>query len=126
MNKYQALQSFWSSFGWAAYNESTVPDDAMELNGGKYITYEAATDSLGEDLLLSASLWHRSTSWTTIHAKAEQIAQFIETQFPPAIPIDGGFMKIRKGTPFATDSADDDLTIRRVRLNVFIEFLTAY
>lgn len=126
MNKYQALQCFWSSFGWAAYNENTVPDDALEKNGNKYITYEAATDSYGQDMLLSASLWQRSTSWTEIHAKAEEIAEYIETQFPPEIPVDGGFLKIRKASPFAADSADDDDTIRRIRLNIYAEFLTAY
>lgn len=126
MNKYQALQSFWSSFGWAAYNENTVPDDALERNGNKYITYEAATDSYGQELYLSASLWQRSTSWTEIHAKAEEIAEYIETQFPPEIPVDGGFLRIRKAAPFATDSADDDDTIRRIRLNILAEYLTAY
>lgn len=126
MNKYQALHSFWSGFEWAAYNENTVPDDALERNGNKYITYEAATDSYGQDLLLSASLWQRSTSWTEIHAKAEEIAEYIETQFPPEIPVDGGFLKIRKASPFATDMADDDDTIRRIRLNIYAEFLTAY
>ena len=39
MNKYQVWQAFWSSFGWAAYNENTVPDNAMELNNNRYITY---------------------------------------------------------------------------------------
>lgn len=126
MNKYQALQSFWSRFGWAAYNENTVPDDALERNGNKYITYEAATDSCGQELLLSASLWQRSTSWTEIHAKAEEIARYIETQFPPEIPVDGGFLKIRKASPFASDRADDDDTIRRVQMNIEAEFLTAY
>ena len=126
MNKYQALQYFWSLFTWKAYNENTVPDDAMTRNNGKYITYEAETDSYGYDLLLSASLWQRSTSWTEIHAKAEEIAEYIETQFPPEIPVDGGFLKIRKASPFATDMRDDDDTIRRVRLNVYAEFLTAH
>lgn len=126
MNKYQALQSFWSSFGWKAYNELTVPDNALEENENHYITYEAATDNLGEELLLSASLWMRSTSWTTIHAKAEEIAKYIETEMPPAIPIDGGYIKIRKASPFAQDMADDDDTIRRVLLNISAEFLTKY
>ena len=126
MNKYQALQEFWSSFGWKAYNELTVPDDALSMNNNRYITYEAATDSIGEDLLLSASLWHRSTSWTTIHAKAEEIAEFIETQMPPAIPVEGGWLKIRKASPFAQDMEDDDETIRRIRLNIYAEFITKY
>lgn len=126
MNKYQALQSFWESFGWAAYNENTVPDDALDKNNNRYITYEAASDALGSELLLSASLWHRSNSWTTIHAKAAEILRYIEIEMPPSIPIDGGRMKVRKAEPYAQDSADDDDTIRRVRLNVYVEFLTAY
>jgi len=124
MNKYQALQSFWESFGWAAYNENTVPDDALAANNNRYITYEAATDSIGEPLLLTASLWHRSTAWTVIHAKAQEISDYIEFEMPPSIPINGGRMKVRKATPFAQDGADDDATIRRVILNVYIEFLT--
>lgn len=126
MNKYQALQYFWSLFDWAAYNENTVPDDALEKNNGKYITYEAAADSIGQTMVLSASLWHKSTSWTEIHAKAQEVSEYIELHFPPEIPVDGGYVKIRKGTPFASDMADEDDTIRRVLLQVQVEFLTRY
>lgn len=35
MNKAQAIQAFWESFGVPAYEESTVPDDAVM----PYITY---------------------------------------------------------------------------------------
>lgn len=124
MNKYQALQYFWSLFGWKAYNELTVPSDAMEQNNNRYITYESATDSSGESLLLSGSLWMRSTSWTEIHAKAEEIATYIQTHFPPHIVIDDGCLVIKKAQPFASDARDDDLTIRRVRLNIYAEFIT--
>lgn len=126
MNKYQAQQSFWSSFEWAAFNENTVPGDALAANDNRIITYESFADSLGNSRQTSASLWHRSTSWTVIHAKAEEIAEAIESNVLPAIPIDGGYLKIRKGTPFATDMSDEDDTIRRVILNVEIEYLTRY
>ena len=121
-NKYQALQQFWESFGWPAYNENTVPDDA--LSNGSYITYEAASDTFDEQLLLSASLWRRSTSWAAIHAKAEEISEYIETEMPPSIPIQNGRMVIRKANPFAQDGADDDDTIRRINLNIYVEFLS--
>lgn len=126
MNKYQAWQAFWSSFGWAAYNENTVPDNAMELNNNRYITYESCSDSFGNVNLVTVSLFHRSTSWTTIHAKAEEIAERIKRMYPPSIEIDGGRMKISTGQPFASDMSDEDDTIRRVRLNVLVEFMTAY
>ena len=126
MNKYQALQSFWSSFGWAAYNELTVPDNAMALNNNRYITYEAMSDSFGNINVASVSLYHRSTSWTTVHAKAQEIEERIKRMWPPSTKIDGGRMKIRTGQPFAKDMADEDDTIRRVRLNITIEFMTAY
>jgi len=126
MNKYEALQNFWSSFGWAAYNELTVPDNAMAENNNRYITYEAFSDSFGNVNVSGASLFHRSTSWVTVHAKAQEIAERIKKMYPPSIKIDGGRLKIRTGQPFATDMADEDDTIRRVRLNVTIEFMTAY
>lgn len=120
-NKYQALQQFWELFGWPAYNENTVPDNALDAGG--YITYEAATDSIDNAVLLSASLWRRASGWTAIHAKAQEIADYIEREMPPSIPIKDGRMVIRKATPFAQDGADDDDTIRRVNLNIYVEFL---
>lgn len=123
MNKYQAIQAFWESFGWAAYNENTVPDNALEINNNRYITYETATDSIGNYLRLSAALWHRSTSWTTVHAKAEEIANYIENIMPPSLPIDNGRMVVRKGTPFAQDVGDEDITIRHTVLLIDVEFL---
>jgi hypothetical protein len=42
MNKSQALQSFWESFGIPAYNEYTVPDNA-EM---PYITYSVIIGKL--------------------------------------------------------------------------------
>lgn len=120
-NRYQALQQFWESFGWAAYNENTVPDDALDQ--GSYITYEAGLDGFDSSMALSASLWRRSSSWAIIHAKAAEIENYIEYEMPPAIPIEGGLMRIRKANPFAQDGADDDDTIRRVNINVEVEFM---
>lgn len=124
MNKYEAQHWFWSQFGWTAYNESTVPDNAMALNNGRYITYEAANGSFGSDMLLSASLWHKSSSWVTIHTKAQEVIAYFATAMPPSFPIEGGRMKVRPGDPFAQDGADDDPGIRRVRFNFYLEFIT--
>lgn len=123
MNKAQALQAFWASFTWNAYDENTVPRDA----GLPYITYESATDSLGNTLSLNASLWTRDTGWETIEAKSAEIARAIAENGFYRAPIDGGYMVIWKGSPFSRrmDEPGDDL-IRRILLNIQVEFLTAY
>ena len=126
MDKEQALHKFWSSFGWKAYDENTVPDNAMAENNYRYITYSVGTDSLDNTLLLTASLWNRSNSWEDVDKKSHDIARFIETQVPPSIRIDNGRLKIRKGTPFAQRMADEDDSIRRIVLSIIVEFLTNY
>ena len=105
MNKAEALQQFWSSFGLKAYDESTVPtgENAPEP---PYITYNVQTDSIGGILLLTGSIWYRTSSWKEI---------------------EGGYMRVQKGNPFAQRMADpsDDM-IRRMYINITVEFLTAY
>ena len=122
MDKAQAIHNFWSGFGWDAYDENSVPDDAEYPR----ITYEVQTDSLDNILLLSASLWDRSTSWERVSKKAEQIAQEIVHIYPAAIRIAGGGLYISKGTPFASRMSEpNNDTIKRIYLNINAEFLTA-
>ena len=121
MNKNQALYSFWSSFDLPAYDENTVPADAVL----PYITYEDATGSIGNVISLSASLWYRDTSWSAISQKAQDIADHIEEMDPPAIRLDTGRLYLFRGSPWAQrmDEPDDD-GIRRVVLNLQAEYLT--
>lgn len=119
MDKLQAYHAFWSSFDWKAYDETSVPDSA-EL---PYITYEVASDSFDNDLALTASLWSRSTSWVDITAKEKEIAEAI-TRGGTVIMYDGGAFWIRKGMPWAQRMAEaSDDSVRRIVLNVFIEFI---
>lgn len=124
MDKVQAIDAFWNSFGLPAFDENTVPtDDSIAF---PYITYSVSTDSLGNTVPLSASLWYRSTSWVDITHKAEEIAQVIKAQQMP-VKIDGGYVWFIGGAPFAQRMSDpsDDM-IRRIYLNVSAEYLTAY
>lgn len=122
MNKLQALQNFWQSFGLMAYDSTDVPDNAQM----PYITYNVATDSLGNVLNMSASLWYRSNSWKDISDKAEEIAEAIVKMNPPSIKLDNGRLYIAKGTPFAQRMSDEDGNVRRIYLNIQAEYLTAY
>ena len=122
-DKEQALHRFWSSFGWTARDENTVPDDAMQLYGGHYITYAVSTASLGEPVPLSASLWCKDTSWATITAKAQEISQALGPG-GKIIKAIGGYVWIVRGVPFAQRLAEPDETIRRILLNITVEYLT--
>lgn len=125
MDKAQAIHNFWSGFGIPAYDENTVPtgDNAPAF---PYITYSVSVDSLGNMISLSASVWYRSSSWESVSKKVEEISEFIYNQKSP-IKIDGGYLWIVFGTPFAQRMSDpsDDM-IRRIYVSVAAEFLTAY
>lgn len=119
MNKMQTLQAFWSGFGLKAYDENSVPDNAVL----PYITYEAATDSFDHQLALSASLWYRGSSWSDITGKEQEISDFI-TRGGRTIAYDDGAMWIQRANPWAQRMSEpDDETIRRIVLNVSVEFL---
>lgn len=124
MDKEQALHQFWSSFGLTAYDENTVPDNALTTNGGKYLTYNVATASLDEPTPLYANLWYKSSSWAEITVKANEIAGAIG-RGGAIVSFDGGYIWICRGTPFSQRMPDDDDTIRRIYINVMAEYLSA-
>jgi hypothetical protein len=120
MDKFQAINSFWSSYELPAYDENDLPDEAQM----PYITYAASVDNIGNNLILSASLWYRSNSWKDISQKAEAIGRDIGYGFK-TIKIDDGYMYIRRGTPFAQRMKDEDDKVKRIYINTQVEFLTA-
>lgn len=122
MNKAQAIHKFWSSFGLEAYDESTVY--ARDISPRfPYITYNVAIDNIGNNVGLYGSLWYRSTSWSDITAKTEEIERALDV----IIPIDGGYLWIKRGSPFAQRMSDpNDDMVRRMYINITAEFLTAY
>lgn len=124
MNKEQALHQFWSSFGLTAYDENTVPDNALTVNGGKYLTYNVATASLDEPTPLYANLWYKSSSWAEITAKANEMSEAIG-RGGAIVPFDGGYIWICRGVPFSQRMPDEDDTIRRIYINVMAEYLSA-
>ena len=123
MDKWQALQSFWAGYGIPAYDENSVFSGASAPTM-PYITYEAATGSIDSDTLLSASLWYRSTSWAQISQKADEIADEIGTG-GKIVPYDGGALWVKRGQPFAQRMSEpSDDAVRRIYLNIQIEFLS--
>lgn len=119
MNAEQAIQSFWESFGIAAYDETTVPDDAKT----PYITYEMVSDFFDQPRQVSASIWYRSPSWKEITEKQKEIADKIG-RGGIIISSEDGPIWIQRGTPWAQRMAESsDSMIRRIVLAVNVEFL---
>lgn len=123
MDKEQALQAFWSSYGLDAYDELSVPDGATM----PYITYGVSTGALGDPVQLHGSIWYRSTSWKIITRKAHQIEKDIGEYGHKIIELDNGRLYLTQGVPFSQRMSDpsDDM-IRRIYININAEFFTAY
>jgi hypothetical protein len=120
MTKSGALYTFWAGFGIPAFEENSVPEGAEF----PYITYESGLDGFGGEMLLSGSVWYRSTSWVDANAKAEEIGGALGYG-GMRIPCTGGRLWIRRGSPSARASGDpDDDLIRRMIINIEVMFLT--
>lgn len=121
MDKNQALNAFWSSFGMPAYDQLTVPQNAVL----PYITYDDIADSIGNIVNMTASLWYRDTGWGAISRKAQEIADYIEDMDPITLDLDTGRLFLTRGSPWTQRMNDpDDDGIRRVVLNIQAEYLT--
>ena len=119
MDKLQAYNSFWNSFGVKAYDETSVPYSTQM----PYITYEMAEDSFGNDVALTANVWDRSSSWVTSVNKVKQIEQEIG-RGGKLVKYDEGAFWIRKATPWARRMQDDsDDSVRRILMNIQVEFI---
>ena len=122
--KAATIYEFWNSFEMPAYEENSVPtgEDAPEF---PYITYQLVTDSLGNEVAMTVSLWYRSTSWVEANAKTEEISQRIGRK-GAVLDCNGGKVWIKRGTPFAQNMGDEsDNLIKRKYLNITAEYLTA-
>lgn len=118
MNKAQAVQTFWESFGVPAYEESTVPDDAVM----PYITYSMVSDSVGHPIPMTGSIWDKAYSWARVTNIADMISN--ELVQVKSIPLDIGYLYITRGTTFAQRITDEDDTVRRIYINLMVEYLT--
>lgn len=121
MSVSEVLYNFWSGFGIPAYDENTVPDEAVM----PYITYEVSDSFFGAmtDMSQSASIYYHSTSWVEISEKADQIAEFIG-RGGRMLAVDGGAIWIKRGSAWAQRMPETaDRMVRRIVLNYEVEFI---
>lgn len=118
MDKWQAIHNFWSGFNVPAYDQSSVPDDA----GFPRITYAAAVSNFENPVPLTASVWDYSSSWAGISNKVDEIAVALTPY--KIIKVDGGYLCLIKGQPFAQRYTDTNSMVRRVYIVLQAEFFT--
>ena len=123
MDRFQALQSFWSSFGLPAYDENTVPNGDSKPSM-PYITYDATITDFGTPAVMSGSLWYYGSSWSQITTKFTEVESSIG-RGGKILPIDGGAIWIKKGSPFAQRVSDTNDMVRRIFINIEAEYITA-
>ena len=102
MTKGAALQQFFGQF-MTAYASNAVPDDAVL----PYLTYDAVFDAWGGG----------AVSLTLELSDALGIGGV-------TLPVDGGLIWLKRGSPFCQSLADDtDKNLKRRYINVTAEFL---
>ena len=134
MNKQQAYNFFWNKFGVLAFEENSVPDDeaiSAMIKAGQasskypYITYQVITDDISGTVFPTASIWDKSNSWERVDLLSNTIAEYIQKM--NTISLDNGRMFITKGSPFAQHMSEEgDSSIRRIILNLGVQFFTEY
>lgn len=122
MNRYQAIQSFFSGFGIPAYAESAVPAQADY----PYLTYRMVDgDFLSGVVPMEVDLWYYTDSESKPNSKVSEIAQAIGFGGKMLI-FDDGAICLRKGSPWAQSVPDDagDEKVKHRYLNVDVEYIS--
>ena len=122
MDKQQALHNFWAGFNVPAYDENSVPDSMR--NTFPRITYDVVVDDFLHSTAMSASLWDRSSSWAGVIGLLTDIESKISNG-GYILPYDDGALWIKKANPWAQRMGEpSDDTIRRIFLNIEVEFIS--
>lgn len=121
MTKGAALHNFFSGFGMDAYAASSVPEDVTF----PYLTYELITSAWeGGEVGLTVNLWFYTTSEAIPNAKAQELSAAIGLG-GVIIPCDGGFIWLKRGSPWCQSLQDDTSpTIKRRYINISAEYMT--
>ena len=120
MTKGAALQSFFDGI-MTSYAASAVPDNATL----PYLTYELITSAWdGGEVGLTVNLWFYTTSEAVPNAKAQELSDAIGYS-GITIPCDGGFIWLKRGSPWCQSMRDEsDSMIKRRYINVIAEYFT--
>lgn len=119
-----AIYQFMAGFGIPAYAATATPDDAVM----PYITYDLVMGGweLGE-VNIPVNVWYRTTGEAEPNAKVREIARELGIG-GVTLPCDGGFVWLKKGSPWAQVMRveGEDENVKRRYVNVNAEFMIDY
>lgn len=121
MTKAAAIYNFFNGFGMPAYATTSVPEDVIF----PYLTYDLILDAWGGgEVSTTVNLWFYTASEAIPNAKVQEISEAIGFS-GKVLECDGGYIWIKRGSPFAQSLADDTAPdIKRRYLNISAEFFT--
>lgn len=120
MTEFAALLNFFGEVV-PAYPSDNVPDDVTY----PYVTIEPRIGAWGDgEIPLQAQLWERTTSEAQVNAHVRAIGEAIGYGGAP-VPCDGGWLWVKRGTPFVVPvTVEDDDAIKRRLININVEYNT--
>lgn len=120
MTKDMALQAWLEQFA-PAWADGCVPDNTPF----PYLTWQFADgDFFGGPVNLRVDLWFRTAGEQLPNALAQNMAQAIG-HAGVLLPCDGGFIWLRRGSPWCRSFTDDtDRAVKRRALNLTADYLT--
>lgn len=121
MDKYEALNKFYNSFGIKAYEENSVPEKAKM----PYITYEVITSSFSDDnVALSLQIWFNETKLVAIDNLTEKISAALSGG--RKLKCDDGYIVLYRGNPFAQSIKTIDKTIKCKYVTIMADYVTLH
>lgn len=126
MTKDKVLYAFFSGFGLPAYVSTSTPEDAefpRLTYDPVFNSFDFSGNNMGQ-VAVAVNLWYRTESEAIPNAKAQEISDAIG-QSGQVLPCDGGYIWVKRGSPFCQNLADDsDPDIKRRYINLTLEYLT--
>lgn len=119
MTKTEAIHRFFSGFDLPAYPVTAVP----EKLGERYLTYELRVGCIDDgELAITVNLRFYTTSEKEPNTAAQALSEAIG-QGGKMLPCDGGYVWLKRGSPWCQNLSDGDW--KRRYINLSVEYLTA-
>lgn len=122
MNKYEAINKFFSGFGIPAYPVGSVPTEPKF----PYLTYQLPTgDFQSRETAMEVNLWFYTTSEADPDLKADELKKAIGYG-GRLLTFEDGAVWIKRGSPWcqAVPNESGNSMIKRRYINVDLEYLT--
>lgn len=126
MKKWEAIHTFFKSFGIPAYEENSVPT-GKDKPAYPYIVYEMQQGGFDpdNDVALSFYIIDKMETFAPSYEIMDTIAEFIGDS--KLYEIDNGYVRIKAGTPWAQNQRDGaDNTIRRLHSIIMVTYYTSH